>query len=156
MSRRKRPKAFFSEAEQKAIVEAIGRAERETSGEIRVHLEYHCDGGDAYERGREVFEELGMTATEARNGVLIYLATGDGVFAVLGDKGIDEVVPEGFWDEIVGGMSAAFAEDDFTRGMTEGITRIGEKLGEFFPYAGDEADVNELSDDLSIRPKRED
>ena len=151
MSRRKRPKAFFSPNERRAIEEAIGRAETATSGELRVHLEYHCPVDDAYERGKKVFEELGMTATAQRNGVLIYLATGDGSFAVLGDRGIDEVVPEGFWDEIVQSMSARFREDDFVRGMTEGIERIGEKLSEFFPYAGDDVDENELPDDLSIR-----
>jgi uncharacterized membrane protein len=87
-ARQGRPRAFFSPAEAKAIVAAIGAAEKETSGEIRLHLENRCKVGDAYERGRALFESLGMTATAQRNGVLIYLATSDRTFAVLGDTGI--------------------------------------------------------------------
>ncbi len=147
--RRRRPKAFFDAEEEKRIVAAIGSAEKRTSGEIRVHLEHRCPGGDPYERGRKVFEDLGMTATAARNGVLIYLATGDGLFSVLGDLGIHERVPENFWDDVVELMSRHFAQDRFAEGMCEGIAAIGEKLSEFFPYAG-EADLNELSDELSI------
>jgi uncharacterized membrane protein len=115
-----------------------------------VHLEHHCKGGDPYERGREVFEELGMTATAERNGVLLYLATGDGLFSVLGDRGIHERVPEGFWDEVAELMSEHFSQDRFAEGMAAGIDRIGQKLGVFFPYAGDDLDANELSDELSI------
>ena len=149
-SRRKRPRAFFDESEQRAVVEAIEAAERRTSGEIRVHLEHHCPGGDAYERARELFEKLGMTATEARNGVLVYLATGDGQFAVLGDAGIDEKVEEGFWDDVVALMQERFRADDFAGGMTAGIRLVGEKLADHFPYAGDADDVNELSDEISF------
>jgi uncharacterized membrane protein len=155
MGRSKRPRSFFTAEEAQAIVSAIGEAERDTSGEIRVHLEHRCPGGDAYQRGRRVFEELGMTATAARNGVLIYLATADRCFAVLGDKGIHEVVPDGFWDDVVAGMQSAFQADDFAGGMTHGIRRIGEKLAAFFPYAGDEHDVNELPDELSITDEDE-
>lgn len=149
-ARRTRPKAFFDRDEERSIVAAIAAAEKQTSGEIRVHLEYRCPGGDPYERGREVFESLGMTATADRNGVLVYLATGDGVFSVLGDRGIHERVLKGFWDDVVQLMSEHFAGDDFAAGMAAGIARIGEKLAAFFPYAGDDADINELSDELSV------
>ena len=146
----KRPRAFFDAGEQRAIVEAIEAAERRTSGEIRVHLEHHCKGGDAYERGRELFEELGMTATAERNGVLLYLATGDGDFAVLGDLGIHEKVGPGFWDDAVSHMQEHFRAGEFARGMTEAITHIGHQLAAHFPYAGTAHDVNELDDEISF------
>ena len=146
--RRKRPRSFLSEDERRAVVGAIESAERRTSGEIRVHLEHHCRGGDPYERARQLFEQLGMTATAARNGVLIYLATGDGLFAVIGDRGIHEQVGEDFWDDVVERMQARFRVDDFAGGLVEGIAMVGEKLATFFPHRDD--DVNELSDDISI------
>lgn len=148
-SRKERPRDFFSKDEERSIVEAIKKAERRTSGEIRVHLEHHCKG-DAYERGRKAFEELGMTQTELRNGVLIYLATGDHDFAVLGDSGIHEKVPENYWADVVALMSENFKQGAFVAGMTLAIAQIGEKLSEFFPYAGDEVDRNELDDELSF------
>lgn len=150
MGRSKRPRAFFDDREAAAVLEAIREAERTTSGEIRVHLEYRCKDGDPYERGKQVFEELGMTATAQRNGVLIYMATKDRRFAVLGDSGIDEVVPEGFWSDVVQSMETAFRAGDFAEGMTGGIRRIGEKLSQYFPYAGDDVDENELPDELSV------
>ena len=130
------------------MVAAIGAAERRTSGEIRVHLEHRCPGGDPLARGRRVFERLGMTATEARNGVLIYVATGDRLFAVLGDRGIDEIVEDGFWDDVTAAMGERFRDDDFAGGLEEGILRISAKLAERFPYAG-AADANELPDEIS-------
>lgn len=148
--RTKRPRAFFDAGEQRAIVEAIEAAERRTSAEIRVHLEHRCKGGDPYERGRELFEKLGMTATAERNGVLVYLATGDATFAVLGDLGIHEQVGPEFWDDVVARMQENFRAGAFARGMTEAIARIGHQLAAHFPYAGAGTDVNELSDEISF------
>ncbi len=87
-ARSDRPKKFFTEDEQKAIVAAIGAAELKTSGEIRVHIERDVPrkapaSGDAYLRAREMFAKLGMHATEARNGVLFYLATRSRRFVAL-------------------------------------------------------------------------
>jgi uncharacterized membrane protein len=148
-TRSTRPKGFFSADEERAIVEAISEAERQTSAELRVHLEHHCESGNAYERARQTFEEIGMTATEARNGVLIYLATGDRLFAVLGDKGIDERVSDGFWEDVVEIMAANFRQGGFVAGMTLGIAKIAEKLARHFPHAGGADDVNELSNEIS-------
>ena len=90
-----------------------------------------------------------MTATAQRNGVLLYLAVADRLFAVLGDRGIHERVEEGFWDAVAARMSSRFREGDFAGGMIDAIEEIGRRLQEAFPYAGDEADVNELSDEIS-------
>ena len=75
----------FTEAEEQKILEAIKSAESNTSGEIRLHIEKHCKI-DPYDRAIEVFEKLGMTKTEQRNGVLVYMALADHKFAILGDE----------------------------------------------------------------------
>ena len=129
---------------------SIEAAERRTSGEIRVHLETKCPGGDPYIRGRDIFEDLGMTATAERNGVLLYLATADRLFAVLGDRGIHERVDEGFWDAVASRMTVRFREEDYAGGLIEAIQEIGERLTTQFPYAGDENDVDELSNEISL------
>ncbi len=148
------PARFFTEEESKAIVAAIEAAEKQTSGEIRVHLEKRCPGGDPYLRGREVFEDLGMTETAERNGVLIYLATADRLFAVLGDRGIHERVDEGFWDAVAEQLSSHFRDGDFAGGMIAAIEEIGRQLHDVFPYAGDDADVNELPNEISLGSPR--
>ena len=75
------------------------------------------------------------------------MAVDDHKFAVIGDKGIDEVVPDDFWESIKDEVISEFVKGDFTKGLVMGILHTGEKLKEFFP-ATDE-DENELSDDIS-------
>lgn len=138
---------FFTEEEKRQIVEAIKSAEKETSGEIRVHIENRCKG-DVMDSAAYVFEKLAIHKTELRNGVLFYLAVKDQKFAILGDGGINEVVPDNFWEEVKEAMLADFKENHFSKGLVKGIEMAGEKLKAFFPYQSD--DVNELSDDISF------
>jgi uncharacterized membrane protein len=141
-------KTFFSAAQDQLLVKAIGEAEVKTSGEIRVHLENHCKL-DPVERAWEMFGKLRMHQTEARNGVLFYLAVQDKCFAVVGDEGITQKVDLDFWDSVKSDMEKAFRAGQFVEGLCGGIEAAGEKLSVHFPHAG-EADSNELSDELSI------
>ena len=88
---------IFTKAEQQQIVAAIKEAEKNTSGEIRVHIERKCKE-DVLDHAAYIFEKLEMHKTELRNGVLIYLAVEDRQLAILGDVGINLKVPKGFWD----------------------------------------------------------
>ncbi|AGA77441.1 TPM domain-containing protein [Echinicola vietnamensis] len=139
---------LFSKEEKQNIVAAIKAAELQTSGEIQVHLESHCKG-DVLDRAADVFAMLKMHKTKLRNGVLFYLAVEDHKFAVLGDGGINAVVPKGFWDEIKEEMVKCFKEGKFTEGLVTGIKMSGKALKEHFPYDAD-SDENELSDEISF------
>ncbi|TVQ10229.1 MAG: TPM domain-containing protein [Bacteroidetes bacterium] len=138
---------FFTPEQKEAIKLAVQDAELETSGEIRVHVENTCDG-DVLDRAATVFDKLGMTKTEQRNGVLFYLAVKSHKFAILGDMGINAKVPEDFWESIKAKMVEHFREEHFTEGLVEGITLAGKELKAWFPYQTD--DVNELPDDISF------
>lgn len=138
---------FFSTEEKKQITDAIAEAEKNTSGEIRLHMEGHCKI-DVLDRAAYIFEKLGMKETAQRNGVLFYLAVHDHKFAILGDGGINQVVPVNFWDEIKETMLTFFKEGKFTEGLSKGILMAGEQLKANFPYQS--GDVNELSDEISF------
>ncbi len=140
-------KKFFNSAQKEMILQAIREAEKETSGEIRLHIESKCKG-DPLQRAIQVFAKLKMHKTKLRNGALIYLAVEDQKFAIFGDEGINKAVPDNFWEDVKDEMAEYFAKGDFVTGVTKGIHRIGEKLKTFFPYQTD--DVNELPDDISI------
>jgi uncharacterized membrane protein len=150
IKRDKKPNKFFSEQEKKNIVQAIASAEKETSGEIRLHLEQTAKR-DPMKRAIQVFYKIGMHKTAQRNGVLLYLATGDHQFAIIGDKGIDELVPDNFWDDIAMELGNYFNNKEFCEGVCRGINKIGEKLKAHFPYHTD--DENELPDDISMSDK---
>ncbi len=137
----------FTSSEKEVIVGAIKSAEKDTSGEIQVHIENHCKG-DVLDRAAQVFKILKMHKTELRNGVLFYLAMKDHKFAILGDAGINSKVPEHFWDDIKAHMTEKFKNNQIVEGLAEGINMAGLQLKHHFPYKAD--DVNELSDDISF------
>jgi uncharacterized membrane protein len=138
---------FFTREQQDAIKQAIGEAEHATSGEIRVHIETSCKA-DVLDEAAWLFRKLGMHKTADRNGVLIYLALEEHKFAIIGDTGINSVVPLGFWDEIRDHMKKRFSENMFTEGLTEGIIMAGNQLKEHFPHLKE--DINEITDTISF------
>ncbi|MBR1514901.1 MAG: TPM domain-containing protein [Bacteroidales bacterium] len=137
---------ILNREEDRRIVAAIKQAELNTSGEIKVHIENHCKG-DVEERSLFVFKKLKINETQLKNGVLIYLAVKDHKFAILGDEGINNVVEDGFWNDVKDLMLSHFKEGRFTEGLEQGIQRCGEKLKTYFPYQSD--DINEIPDDIS-------
>jgi uncharacterized membrane protein len=138
---------FFSKEQQARILASVKEAEKETSGEIRVHIETSFTG-DVLDRAAWVFKKLEMHKTDERNGVLFYLAVNDRKFAIIGDAGINSKVPAGFWNEISSLLARNFKEGKFAEGLSEGILLAGKQLQVHFPYK--KADVNELSDEISF------
>jgi uncharacterized membrane protein len=138
---------FFSKEQKELIITAVKEAERNTSGEIRVHLDNRCKE-DVMDRAAWWFARLEMHKTEKRNGVLFYLAVKDRKYAILGDTGINAVTPDDFWDNIKKKMAGHFAGADFSGGLREGILMAGLALKEKFPYR--QEDVNELTDEISF------
>lgn len=139
---------LFSSEDKKRILEAIQEAEKQTSGEIQVHIESHCKI-DVMDRAAELFETLKMHMTKERNAVLFYLAVDDHLFAVLGDSGINSVVPENFWGKIKDEMVTLFKQKAFTEGLINGISLCGKELKAHFPYE-QKGDINELPDEISF------
>jgi uncharacterized membrane protein len=139
---------FFSDEQQQRIVDAIQEAEKQTSGEVKVHVEKKCQTADVMERAKEVFLFLHLHETAQRNGVLFYLAYEDRKFAVLGDKGIDEKVPVNFWNSTKELLREYFSKGLFSEGLSKGIEEAGKQLKTHFPYQSD--DINELPDDISF------
>jgi uncharacterized membrane protein len=137
---------FFSKIDSDRIVNAIGDAEKKSSGEIRVHVTQHKPA-NLEERAKRRFELLGMTRTALRNGVLIYIAPKLRRFQILGDSGIHEKCGDDFWKETAGEIESHFRKGEFTEGLVRGIAKIGDVLAAHFPRQA--ADVNELSDGVS-------
>jgi uncharacterized membrane protein len=138
---------YFTEADKLQITNAIRVAETNTSGEIRVHIEKRCVG-DVLDRAAYLFEKLEMHKTALRNGVLFYLAVEDRKFAILGDAGINEKVPEDFWEITKNTVIEKLKEGQISEGLADGIIMAGQQLKAHFPYQND--DVNELSDEISF------
>ena len=137
---------FLNAQEEQEIVEAIHIAEKNTSGEIRVHIEEHSDKLPL-ERAQEVFFELQMNETQERNGVLFYVCVADKKFAIIGDEGIDKVVASDFWNATKEVVISNFKNKAFKKGLVDGIIKAGESLKVHFPFQSD--DTNELANEIS-------
>ncbi len=137
---------FLSTQQEQEVVEAIRIAEKNTSGEIRVHIE-NSTPKDTIERAKEVFYTLKMNETKEQNGVLFYLAVHDKKFAILGDVGINNKVPKDFWLSVTNTVMQEFKNKNYTEGLKKGILEAGKKLKDYFPYQSD--DINELTDEIS-------
>ncbi|WP_316808338.1 TPM domain-containing protein [Pedobacter agri] len=137
--------SLFSDLEQDKIAAAIANAEKATSGEIRIAIDKHCTI-DPFERATEYFTQLDMDKTSQRNGVLIYLAHADHKFAIIGDLGINRLVPADFWETTKIAMTAHFAKGDLAEGIIAGVALAGEKLALYFPPQV--GDINELPNDI--------
>lgn len=138
--------AFLTAEQEAKLVLAIQEAEKNTSGEIRVHIEKETQK-PPMERALEVFELLQMHKTELRNAVLFYIAVESKKFAILGDEGINKVVSNDFWNNEKELMLNYFSQGQFEKGIELAIVEVGNKLKAFFPYQ--KSDSNELTDEIS-------
>lgn len=137
---------FLTKSEEAEVVEAIRLAEKNTSGEIRVHLEKKTSIAPIT-RAVEVFHELKMNETKLRNGVIIYVAVKSKQFAIYGDEGINDKVSDDFWNSTKEIMISHFKEGNNVKALVEGIENAGKQLKKHFPFEDD--DTDELSNEIS-------
>jgi uncharacterized membrane protein len=138
---------IFNDEEQQRVRKAIEEAEKNTSGQLRVCVEKNC-AEDTIRRAGKYFKKLNMHKTKLRNGVLIYVATVDRKFAIIGDAGINKAVPDNFWNETRDRMLNQFKYGNLVEGIIEGLKISGEKLKQYFPHQDN--DSNELPDDIAF------
>lgn len=144
----KQPASPFSPEELQRLKGAIAEAESFTSGEIRLVVERRTNGYDVLDRAAMAFKKLKMHETAERNAVLIYMAYGERLYAIIGDKGIHEKVTQDFWNALKKDMHAQFSQGKLCDGLCEAILTCGHALQTHFPRQSD--DRNELPDDVVI------
>lgn len=137
---------FFTKEQQQQMVEAIQKAEKNTSGEVRFFVESRCTYVDPVDRAKEIFFSLQMDQTKDRNAVLLYMAMDDHQLALFADEGIYQRLGNSYWNAEVKKIIAHFTKDDYTGGICHVINDIGTALQKEFPYESD--DKNELPDDI--------
>jgi uncharacterized membrane protein len=138
---------MLTASEKEEIQESIRLAELKTSGEIRVHIDKKCDS-DPFEKAVSVFNKLKMYETHERNGVLIYISFSDRKLAIIGDEGINNVVPSDFWESTKNELIFRFKRNEFAQGIIDAVTEAGKQLQQYFPVKLD--DKNELSNEITM------
>lgn len=139
---------FFSSEQEARVVQAIARAENNTSGEIKLHIQHNMRFDDPVEEAKYCFKRLKLYETKDRNAILFFVNPTEHKLAVFADQGINAVVPEHYWEEMIAQMIALFKQGKMVEAFEYGFEHCGEKLKAHFPHQGD-ADVNEISDEIS-------
>ena len=145
---------LFAAGDLEAIGAAVAVAERETSAEIRVHLDRqlarHTDvpSGDALARARQVFVRLRMHETDEHNGVLIYLAVEDRKLAIVGDDAVHACVGEQYWASVRDAMVERLRRGEAREAILHAVGDVGAILRKFFPPRPGRH--NQLSDEVSL------
>ena len=141
-------RTWLSPDEEQEIVQTIAQSEKESSGEIRVHLESRCRMKNPLDRAVQLFYQLGMDKTLARNGILIYLSIDDRQIAIIGDKGIHQHTGETFWEEVKQAMIEQIRQSKLSTGIRFGVQMCSAQLSKHFPPVL--GDTNELSNEISV------
>jgi uncharacterized membrane protein len=143
-----RKKPMLDKHSQEMIVSCIREAESKTSGEVRVFIEHHCQYMDAMVRAKEIFTNLAMEKTHARNAVVVYVALKDRQFALFGDTAIYEKAggPE-FWKKAAEKLTGHLKKNEITEGLCNCIRELGAALAAHFPY-DPSIKKNELPDEI--------
>jgi putative membrane protein len=97
-----------------------------------------------HRQAMHVFFEKGLHRTRDENGILIFISLLERKVWILGDRGINAVIPPERWIALASALSSGIRQGQLTEALTGVITEIGEVLRQHFPSRLD--DVNELPD----------
>lgn len=100
----------------------------------------------ARQLARAQFLELGLAATDGRNGVLLFVSAAERYVEIIADRAADRAAPAGFWAETVTAFTTEVRAGRTADGFVAAVERIGSMLGQAFPRTP--GDVNELPDRL--------
>ena len=98
------------------------------------------------QRSLAIFTAEGLHQTRDHTGILIFVSLLEHEVEVLADRGINEKVPQGTWDEVVGIVTAGLKSSQGGDAFCKAIERCGAVLSEHFPRSPDDKD--ELSNRL--------
>jgi putative membrane protein len=95
------------------------------------------------------FYRKGLANTRDRTGILIFVSLFERRACVLADKGINDKVQPGAWQELADLVAQGFRDGKRAEAICRAVTRCGQVLSEHFPIKPD--DTNELKNLITER-----
>lgn len=136
------------------LEQRVRASEQRHTGEIRVFVEtslplpYLYDKASTpvlvRERALEIFSQLRVWDTANNNGVLIYLLVVEHAIEIVADRGLHLGMDTKAWKYLVEGMTKAFRQGDYERGLTNALEEVSAVLMQHFPLKDGETNPNEL------------
>ena len=143
-------KRVLDAAALRGVEARVAASEAHHSGEIRVCVEaglplsYLRRNATARERAVAMFGKLRVWDTEHNNGVLVYLLLAENAIEIVADRGLARHVDDAQWQQILGGMRAAFQSGQFEAGLNQAVDAVDALLRQHFALAPGAANENEL------------
>jgi uncharacterized membrane protein len=131
---------FVQQIDDRAVADAVARAEEQTSGEICVCIDRR-PATDAMALAVKLFEKFGLHRTRQRNAVLILIAPESQTTAIIGDQEVDRRCGQALWTEVVGLLKEELPAGP-TQAIIDAVGRVGQELAKHFPPSDD--DIDEL------------
>lgn len=100
----------------------------------------------AHRHAMEQFVINNLASLQKSNGVLLFVSAAEHYVEIIADKGVNDLVADETWDNIVKGFSQQVKKGAVAEGFIGAIQQCGEILHEHFPSDGD--NNNELADHL--------
>jgi len=137
------------EVKKHRITDAIALAEKQTSGEIRVHLSQRIFDHDPMKSARKWFTQLDLHGTRYHNGVLLYINLRRKKFAILGDTGIHARVGQEYWNQVAVKLQEGLRSTHVENAVVEAVENIGKVLKKHFPLEDGDENPDELSNEVT-------
>ncbi|MHB8057280.1 MAG: TPM domain-containing protein [Desulfuromonadaceae bacterium] len=96
------------------------------------------------QRAIRAFHEKGLHRTREENGILIFISLLERKVWILGDRGINAVIPPERWMSLASGLASGIREGRMAETLVTTIADVGDILKKHFPHRHD--DANELPD----------
>lgn len=103
---------------------------------------------EVHQRALEVFFANNLHSTKNRNGVLLFISAMERRVEMVADRGIDELVADDTWNNIVDGMVKDLKKKDYVTAICKAIDDCGGILKTHFPATADEHNQNELNNKI--------
>jgi putative membrane protein len=84
-----------------------------------------------------VFLQRGLASTEERCGVLFFVSRAEHYVEIIADRGIDQAVEPGAWQQIVDAFTAAVKRGEMEQGFVTAIETLGALLARHYPAQGE-------------------
>lgn len=141
-------RTILSDEDKKFLVTLIKSTEESTSCEIKIHINDSCKGA-ALDKAIELIAKLGLDKTKNRTGIILYLSVKDKKFAIAGDVGIHQTLPNHSWHDLKDEAISFFKDEKYAEGLAHCLRKLSMIVTSTFP-ANKIDNVNEISDDISF------
>ncbi len=135
----------------------IAASEARHTGEVCICVEaglplsYLWREASARERAIAMFGKLRVWDTEHNNGVLIYMLLAEHAIELVADRGLNQHVDAGQWQEMVAHLRDALRAGRIEDGLTTALEEVSAVLVRHYPLAEGAQRPNELHNRIVLR-----